>query len=146
MGSRAAGVPDKSRSVSLAVLALLVASCDKQRPLMPTLTCHVQYADTFHDFAIEPAANPYAVPLVPIEGRFEFRAIYVTQPADLAGLNVYVYQTSAGRHALVHQLKLEPPYLSGSHRYGVTGLNVVYDERARELQYWCGFAAAAGAP
>ncbi len=122
-------------------LALVATSCAEQLPQAQVLQCHAHYADTLQTFTVSVASNPYTVPNVPIHGRFEFRAVYVTEPTDLAVLNIYVYQTSTPHPALVHQLKLHPPYhVNGDNRFGITGLNLVYDERARELQYWCGFA------
>lgn len=129
----------------LAPMLLLTLSCTRQKLPLRQLECQLLYADTVQTHLVAPTTNPYGVPSVNVEGRFAFRAIYVTNPQDLAGLDVYVYQTSGEKHALVHQVKLKPPYTSsGSHRYGVTGLNAVYDERAREFQYWCGFVPAGG--
>jgi hypothetical protein len=119
--------------------ALSTLGCAKLRPA--TLECHIQYADTLQTHVVGATSNPYAVPSLDVEGRFEFRAVYVTEPTDLAGLNIYVYQTGTPTHALIHQLKLQPPYgTSGKRRFGITGLHLLYDERAREVQYWCGFA------
>jgi hypothetical protein len=118
---------------------LLTVGCAEPQPA--TVECHVQYADTLQTHLVEATSNPYAVPSVDVEGRFEFRAVYVTEPKDLAGLSIYVYQTGTANHALIHQLKLKPPYdTSSKGRFGITGLNLLYDERAREVQYWCGFA------
>lgn len=126
------------------LLVLVTVSCAKPPPRV--LECHIQYADTLQMHVVSAAANPYAVPSLSVHGRFDFRAVYVTEPSDLAGLNIYVYQTSDSRHALIHQLALRPPYpVRGDRRFGITGLNFLYDERARELQYWCGFASARGA-
>jgi hypothetical protein len=135
------------RALQSAVVALvLTVGCAKPRPQPRVLECHVQYADTLETVSVEVASSPYTAPSIPIHGRFEFRGVYVTEPGDLAVLNIYVYQTTAERHSLVHQLKLYPPYdATNQRRFGITGLNVVYDERARELQYWCGFAKTKGA-
>jgi hypothetical protein len=67
---------------------------------------------------------------------------YVTAPADLAAISIYVYATSSGESVLIHQAKYPAPVINGAAngqaQWGFTGFNYVYEpSKSSELQYWC---------
>jgi hypothetical protein len=82
----------------------------------------------------------YAVPLIPIESRFQLRFAFVTEPAELASLRVYTYVPSTRGPVLLHEAKYKPPYVA-SPLFGFTGLQSVYEREGGELQYYCEWGA-----
>mgnify|MGYP003693607189 CR=1 FL=1 len=70
---------------------------------------------------------------------FEFKAAYVTVPADLAACPSTFTRPRAANPVLIHQAK----YRRGHHERarateGFTGFNYVYEpSKSSELQYWC---------
>lgn len=84
-----------------------------------------------------PAADPYAVPTLPVGSLFLFRPVLETDPAPLAALKVYVYADLDSGPLIVHQGEYAWPPAAAT-RYGFTGLQRAYEPlRDGELAYWC---------
>ncbi len=133
---------------SVVALGALLAqpACRSSRATEPLLQCATIYGGTETIHVIKATEDPYRVVPINVEDRFEFKAVYVRQPEDVAAVNLYVYHPSERGAVLLHQAKYRPPYPRASvqSRFGFTGLQVVYDENARELQYWCSLPSQSG--
>jgi hypothetical protein len=108
------------------------------------LICIVTHADATTSVRTVPTHEPYAVPNVDINGRFELKVVWVKAPIDEARLAIYTYLPGDDGPVLVHQLKFHPPFPEASpdSPYGFTGLQTVYDPTyGRELEYWCRWSA-----
>lgn len=103
-----------------------------------TATCHIIYGGENFTVAAQPTADPYAVRGEKIGRYFEVKVSYVTAPADLAALSIYVYATSTGEPVLVHQAKYPADVKNAPGPWGFTGFNYVYEpSKSSEIQYWC---------
>jgi hypothetical protein len=103
-----------------------------------SVNCHIIYGGENFSVMAEPTADPYRVAGQKIGRYFEFKAAYVTEPADLAAISVYVYATSSGESVLIHQAKFAANVSHGNAPWGFTGFNYVYEpSKSSELQYWC---------
>lgn len=103
-----------------------------------SVRCHIVYGG--EDFTVDaaPTTTPYRVAGQKIGRYFEFRAVYVAAPERDAAINLYVSGVVTGDAVPIHQAKHRPPFITGSSRYGFTGLNFVYEPtKGSELQYWC---------
>jgi hypothetical protein len=131
--------------VALGVLLALPA-CRSSRATESLLQCTTIYGGTEVIHVIKATQDPYRTASINVEDRFEFKAVYVSQPLDVAAINLYVYHPSERGPALLHQSKYRPPYPRASvqGRFGFTGLQAVYDEDSRQLEYWCAFANLSG--
>lgn len=113
----------------------------------PSLRCTCTYADEPVVVDVTPTAEPYRVEAVPVGARFAFKAVWVTEPADRAGLNLYAYHRTKTGDVLLGEVKLRPPYpivppqadgVASDVPYGFTGLHLVYEpDLHRELRFWC---------
>lgn len=106
--------------------------------LADSVACHVIYGG--ENFTVSAAAtdDPYGVRGEKIGRYFEVKVSYVTAPADLAALSVYVYATSSGESVLIHQAKYPANVANGTGPWGFTGFNSVYEpSKSSEIQYWC---------
>lgn len=134
------------RSVVVLGALLALTACRSSRSAEPKLQCTTIYGGTEVIHVITATQDPYRVVPINVEDRFEFKAVYVRQPLDVAAVNIYVYHPSERGPSLLHQSKYRPPYPRASlhGRFGFTGLQAVYDADNRELKYWCAFANQSG--
>jgi hypothetical protein len=103
-----------------------------------TATCHIIYGGENFTVGAQPTSDPYAVRGEKIGRYFEVKVSYVTQPADLAALSIYVYATSSGEPVLIHQAKYRADVQNAPGPWGFTGFHYVYEpSKSSEIQYWC---------
>ncbi|HUQ11980.1 MAG TPA: hypothetical protein VM146_16815 [Steroidobacteraceae bacterium] len=103
-----------------------------------SVACHVIYGGENFTVSAQPTGDPYAVRGEKIGRYFEVKVAYVTEPAQLAALSVYVYATSSGESVLIHQAKYPAAVGNPPGPWGFTGFNYVYEpSKSSELQYWC---------
>jgi hypothetical protein len=76
----------------------------------PQLKCQVSYAGSTHTVLARPVADPYPVPSVDIGGRFWFKAVMVSDAAQVRRILLYAYQDAKPHPVLIHQAKYLPPY------------------------------------
>lgn len=106
--------------------------------LADSVVCHVIYGGENFTVTGRPAANPYDVKGEKIGRYFEVKVSYVTAPAGLAALSVYVYATASGESVLIHQAKYPADTGNATGPWGFTGFNYVYEpSKSSEIQYWC---------
>lgn len=102
------------------------------------VACHIIYGGENFTVTARPTGDPYAVRGEKIGRYFEVRVSYVTEPADLAALSIYVYATSTGESVLIHQAKYLADVQNAAGPWGFTGFHYVYEpSKSSELQYWC---------
>lgn len=119
---------------TLALLALLGTA----PAFADSVTCHIIYGGENFTVTARPADDPYRVKGEKIGRYFEFKAAYVTTPADLAAIGIYVYATSSGEPVLIHQVKYSATIANHAKPWGFTGFHYVYEpSKSSELQYWC---------
>ena len=100
--------------------------------------CHIIYGGENFTVIAQPTADPYRVQGQKIGRYFEFKAAYITSPADVAAISLYVYATSSGDSVLIHEVKYPFDIDAGTSRWGFTGFHYVYEpSKSSELQYWC---------
>ena len=122
------------KRIALPTLLLLAAG----PALADSVTCHIIYGGENFTVAAQPTGDPYHVKGEKIGRYFEFKAAYVTEPADLAALSVYVYAMSSGEPVLIHQVKFPVDVTNAAKPWGFTGFHYVYEpSKSSELQYWC---------
>jgi hypothetical protein len=103
-----------------------------------TVTCHIIYGGENFAVVAQPTDDPYGVTGQKIGRYFEFKAAYVTKPAQFAAISLYVYATSSGEPVLIHQAKYAAGIANAAAPWGFTGFNYVYEpSKSSELQYWC---------
>jgi hypothetical protein len=103
-----------------------------------TAVCHIIYGGENFTVSARPTGDPYGVRGEKIGRYFEVKVSYVTAPADLSSLSVYVYATSSGDSVLIHQAKYPANVTNGTGPWGFTGLNYVYEpSKSSEIQFWC---------
>jgi len=119
---------------ALVPLVLLIAA----PAFADTVTCHIVYGGENFTVAAHPTDDPYRVRGEKIGRYFEFKAAYVTAPADLGAIAIYVYATASGESVLIHEAKYAPGVANGAAPWGFTGFHHVYEpSKSSELQYWC---------
>ena len=103
-----------------------------------TARCHVIYGGENWTIDAMPTDQPYLAEGRKIGRYFEFKLVYVQQPATGASIKIYTYSTISGESVLVHQSTHRPPFDARSEPFGFTGFNYVYEpSKGSELQYWC---------
>jgi len=103
-----------------------------------SVNCHIIYGGENFSVVAQPTSDPYRVEGRKIGRYFEFKAVYVTQPADLAAISLYVYATSSGESVLIHQVKYTASVTNAATPWGFTGFHYVYESsKSSEIQYWC---------
>ncbi len=103
-----------------------------------TARCHVIYGGENWTIDAMPTDQPYLAEGRKIGRYFEFKLVYVQQPATGASIRIYTYSTISGESVLVHQSTHRPPFDARSEPFGFTGFNYVYEpSKGSELQYWC---------
>ena len=100
--------------------------------------CHIIYGGENFSVLARPTMDPYGVAGQKIGRYFEFKAAYVTQPAEFAAISLYVYSTVSGESVLIQQTKFAADIANAATPWGFTGFNYVYEpSKSSELQYWC---------
>jgi hypothetical protein len=100
--------------------------------------CHIIYGGENFSVVAQPTVDPYRVGGQKIGRYFEFKAVYVTQPAEVAAISLYVFATSSGESVLIHQSKFAAGITNAATPWGFSGFNYVYEpSKSSELQYWC---------
>ena len=119
---------------TLAFLALLgAAPC-----CADSVTCHIIYGGENFTVTARPGDDPYQVKGEKIGRYFEFKAAYITAPADLGAIGIYVYATASGESVLIHQVKYAVAVANDAKPWGFTGFHYVYEpSKSSEIQYWC---------
>jgi len=103
-----------------------------------SVTCHIIYGGENFTVTAQPSDDPYRIKGEKIGRYFEFKAAYVTAPADLAAISLYVYATASGESVLIHQAKFSATVTNAAKPWGFTGFHYVYEpSKSSELQYWC---------
>jgi hypothetical protein len=106
--------------------------------LADSVSCHIIYGGESFSVVAQPTADPYHVEGHKIGRYFEFKAAYVTQPADLAAISLYVYATASGESVLIHEVKYAAIVTNAATPWGFTGFHFVYEpSKSSEIQYWC---------
>jgi len=114
-------------------LALLVAA----PAFADSVTCHIIYGGENFTVTALPTDDPYRVKGEKIGRYFEFKASYVTAPADLGAISIYVYAMASGEPVLIHQVKYAVA-VGNAKPWGFTGFHYVYEpSKSSEIQYWC---------
>jgi hypothetical protein len=117
------------------VIALLIFTAPV---FADSVTCHIIYGGENFTVTGQPTADPYSARGEKIGRYFEVKVSYVTEPADLGALSIYVYATASGDAVLIHQAKYPAAIANAPGRWGFTGFNYVYEpSKSSEIQYWC---------
>lgn len=118
----------------LAILAVLLAA----PAFADTVTCHIIYGGENFTVTATPTGEPYTIKAQKIGRYFEFKASYVTSPADLGAIAIHVYAISSGDPVLIHEVKFAAGVTNAATPWGFTGFHYVYEpSKSSELQYWC---------
>lgn len=113
----------------------------RPRPTAPVgLRCTTAYGGEERILEVQPTHGPYRVEPTAIGKRFLFRAVYVSDPAEVERVALSVL-TQDDPPKILQEVTYRPPYprAQTNARYGFTGLTRVYSDTARELTYWCAF-------
>ena len=106
--------------------------------LADSVNCHIVYGGENFSVVAQPSEDPYHIAGQKIGRYFEFKAAYVTKPAEYAAISLYVYATASGESVLIHQAKFAAGVNNAATPWGFTGFNYVYEpSKSSELQYWC---------
>lgn len=120
------------------ILAALMLACGTT--YAATARCHVIYGGEHWTIDATPTDKPYLAAGHRIGKYFEFKLVYVDQPATGAAIKVYTYSTVSGESVPIHQATYRPPFDARDASFGFTGFNYVYEpSKGSELQYWCRF-------
>ncbi|MEO8063133.1 MAG: hypothetical protein ABI821_10325 [Pseudomonadota bacterium] len=118
--------------------AFLMAALLGTPAFADSIDCHIIYGGENFSVVAQPTGDPYRVTGQKIGRYFEFKASYVTKPAEVAAISLYVYATSGGESVLIHQAKFAAGIINAAAPWGFTGFNYVYEpSKSSELQYWC---------
>jgi len=144
---RASNVFSLARREGLGGALVLATSCAAPRqpastpaPAQTHLECTYSTNGDTRTFVVEPTRDPYRVAPVGAGERFALKVVYVTEPADVAGVRIYAYEVDAGGPVLLHEGKYPLPLAGGAARgrFEFTGREFVYErELGRELAYAC---------
>ena len=103
-----------------------------------SVSCRIIYGGENFSVVAQPTDDPYRVTGQKIGRYFEFKAAYVTKPAEFAAISLYVYAISSGESVLIHQAKFAAAVTNAAAPWGFTGFNYVYEpSKSSELQFWC---------
>jgi hypothetical protein len=123
----------------LAAAVLAAVSGCRKAPSSPTVACTLQYGGQSWTTVVRATSDPYRVSPLKIEDAFEFKAVYVAAPADVAVLDLYTYFVLDKGPVILEQIKYRPPFprnSSGSNGT-FTGSHYVYGPDGEELRYSC---------
>jgi hypothetical protein len=126
--------------VCLVAAALLTSGpgCRKA-PSPKAVACTLQYGGQSWTTVVRATSDPYRVSPLEIADAFEFKAVYVAAPADVAVLDLYTYFVFDKGPVILEQSKYRPPFpknSSGSNGT-FTGSHYVYGPDGEELRYSC---------
>jgi len=102
----------------------------------PALVCTYTYGGESQRLSVPPTRDPYRVRAQNVEDRFEFKVVYLAAPAEVASVSVYTYSPGPDAPILIHEAKYGLPCTNHG-RHGFTGLQLLYDPRGREFEYYC---------
>src|SRR5262245_29123270 len=120
------------RQVNAAFLLLALAATPA---LADSVSCHIIYGGENFTVRAQPTGDPYQVKGEKIGRYFEFKVAYVTSPADLGNIAIYVYATSSGESVLLHEVKYPVAVTNNSDKWGFTGFHYVYEpSKGSEIQ------------
>jgi hypothetical protein len=127
-------------AVTLGLLATAPAliGC-RHQPSPPLVECVLSYGGESHTTVVRPTSEPYRINALKIEDAFEFKAVYVALPANVAALNFYTYYVSERGPVIAEQTKYRPPFPKNSpgSNGNFTGTRYVYGPDGEELVYSC---------
>ena len=126
-------------SLCLLAAALASASGCRKAASPPPAVCTLQYGGQSWATVVRATSDPYRVQPLKIEDAFEFKAVYVAAPADVAVLDLYTYFVFDKGPVILEQVKYRPPFprnSSGSNGT-FTGSHYVYGPNGEELRYAC---------
>ncbi|HEY4105871.1 MAG TPA: hypothetical protein VGM44_18350 [Polyangiaceae bacterium] len=105
----------------------------------PSLECVLDYGGEAHTVIVHPTSDPYRVQPTKIEDAFEFKAVYIAAPADVAGLDLYSYYLTERGSVIADETKYRPPFPCNapSSDGNFTGAHHVYGPDGEELVYSC---------
>jgi hypothetical protein len=123
----------------LAATALACASGALAVLKTPAVLCHYTYGGEEKTMRATPVASPYPVEPIAVGSYFLFKVVLKAEPADLAGIKIYVFADRDPVPVPIHQVNFPyPPHAQASSGYGFTGRHWVYEPvRDGEMQYWC---------
>lgn len=104
------------------------------------LECTYSASNETHTVRVEPTRDPYGVKELDVAGRFAVKFVYMTSPADTAGLRIYAYQLGDERPVPLHEGKYRIPPVAElpRGRSDLTAEELVYDHPlGRQLAYSC---------
>lgn len=109
----------------------------------PSVTCTLDYGGESQTVLVQATSDPYRVLPHKVDDRFEFKAVYVTLPADVAVLDLYTYFVFDRGPVILEQTKYRPPFPRNSAGPGgtFTGDHYVYGPAGQELRYSCRWQA-----
>jgi hypothetical protein len=118
-------------SLLAVVLGLPVAAA-------PRLRCELEQAGNTLVHEVAPAADPYAVRGVEINGRFRFKAVLLAEGGRVASVDLYTWYLAPRRPLMLHQAKYLAPAVQSPGAAPFTGRQFLYSPgREREFQYAC---------
>lgn len=124
-------------------LAAAVALAASSVANAESVACHLTYGGETQVVEAAPDNAPYTGMPLAIGSFFQFRIVFVREPADLARINLYVH-ADLGEAPIPLQHASHPYPVRNQERYGFTGLQRIYEpKRESELQYWCELRASA---
>jgi len=104
----------------------------------PLLQCDVTYAGKTHKLKAVPQADPYAVKLTDIGGRFFFKMVLTEVQSKLDHVLIYAYLDQKPRPVLLQEAKYFGPFTVSDQAYSLTGEQHLYGGPVeRELIYNC---------
>jgi hypothetical protein len=119
--------------------ALACASVALAAPKTSAVLCHYTYGGEEKTLRVTPVASPYPVEPIAVGSYFLFKVVLKVEPADLAGIKIYVYADREPVPVPIQQVNFPyPPRAQATPSYGFTGRHWVYEPvRDGEMQYWC---------
>ena len=104
------------------------------------MLCHYTYGGEEKTMQATPTRAPYTLEPVAVGSYFQLKVVLQTQPADSAGVKIYVYADREPVPVPIQQMNFPYPPRAQAKGYGFTGKHWVYEPiRDGEMQYWCEF-------
>jgi hypothetical protein len=131
-----------ARAARLLAATLVLWGCSKGSSA-PSAACTLDYGGESQTVLVQPTSDPYHVQPHRVDDRFEFKAVYVTTPADVAVLDLYTYFVFDRGPVILEQTKYRPPFPRNNAGPGgtFTGDHYVYGPAGQELRYSCRWQA-----
>jgi hypothetical protein len=133
---------------TLMASAAIVLCAHAQAQAAPAVVCHLTYGGEDTVLRIAPDQPPYTAEPAAVGSYFLFKVLYQSQPADIAGVHIYVYGDREPVPVPIQQVSYAYPLREQARRgYGFTGRQRVYEPiRDGELEYWCELQRHGGQP